>query len=351
MSKPIIAVLGQSNGGSVRVSELFYTLSQNTEHARLMGFTVGGTAISANDDQDWNINSRDELFDSAVAQIREATAEGDHFAGLIWVQGEADAVLPGASSYYESNLTNLINALQVEFGQFKTSIVALSYQAPFIKNIRPEYRDEWMEVRAAQFNLGRDRTDIYTVNPDAIAKSYGLTPDLMFRDADKHYTSQFAGILLRASLKFVDPDNLLCDTGEIRGTEESETIYGLSTSDVIVGLGGDDILLGANGHDLIVGNTGADRLYGQIGNDTIVGGFGDTIVGGNGSDKFVFTKGFTRATILDLEEKDVLVMNNYPTDDFSIRQSGRNTIITLDGDMLLLANTQANTINKADFDF
>lgn len=352
MSKPIYIVAGQSNAGSIRATELFKTLASNTDNARLLGFSVGGTSLKVAAGDDWNVNSNNELFDELVSIIKDATSNGDYFAGMIWVQGESDSY-SGVPSSYEANLGNLLDAMHVEFGAFKTAIVSLSLRIPFYTERAPqEIRNEWINIRESQFNLGRGRDDVYTINTDALAKSYGLPVSLMLRDADKHYNVNFASMLLRKGLDFIDPANLLGDTSEYRGTNSSETIYGSNKSDVIVGLGGNDKLLGANGHDHIIGNTGADRLYGQLGNDTIVGGYGDTITGGEGTDKFVFTRGFDRATILDFEAKDTIVMNNYPTDDYTIRQSGRNTIITFDsGDVLLLANIQANTINSTDFDF
>lgn len=351
MSKPIYIVAGQSNGSSIRDTELFKTLSDNIDNARLLGFSVGGTALKVNSDRDWNVKSN-ELFTDLVNLIKSATVNGDYFAGLIWVQGEADAQLTGGPGVYEYNLSKMLDTLHDEFGKFKTSIVALSYQAPFITDLRPEFRDEWIDVRVSQFNLGRERDDVYTVNPDAIAKEYGVPVELMFRDANKHYTPNFAAMLLRAGLDYIDPKNLLQDTSEIKGTNSSETLRGSNTSDVIFGYGGNDVLIGSNGHDHIMGGTGYDRLYGQNGNDTLVGGYGDTITGGDGTDKFVLTKGFGRATILDFEAKDTMIMNNYTNDDYSIRQSGRNTIVTSNnGDILILANIKANLLNSTDFDF
>lgn len=72
----------------------------------------------------------------------------------------------------------------------------------------------------------------------------------------------------------------------LKGTDESENLYGGSGNDTLRGGGGNDGLWGGKGDDTLEGGTGNDRLYGEAGTDTLQGGDGlDILVGGDGSDK------------------------------------------------------------------
>lgn len=346
MNKPLYIVAGQSNAGSLRASPLFRDLAQAPD-AILLGFSGDGTALAQVDGDDWNVQSG-ELLAGMIDGIAAAIASGGHIAGFIWVQGEADAQGRRGENYCR-DLEDMLETLRDTFGDFRTAIVALSAQAPVIDE-RRDFRRDWLDVRADQFEAAGRVENTVIVDPDAVAVRYGLPDSEMFRDT-KHYELNFASILMREALAYVDPQNALGDRGVAHGTNIGDVLRGSLMSDTIFGLSGDDVIVGNRGHDLLIGGGGKDKIYGQVGNDTIVGGAGDTITGGSGTDVFVFKKGFGRATVIDFETKDTFALHGYAGETWSVRQSGHNTFITLDGDQILILKTKAHTINTSDFDF
>jgi hypothetical protein len=346
VGEPIYIVAGQSNAGSMRASPLFRELSRATD-AKLLGLSLGATALARGPGEDWNVASG-ELFSDLVDMIKEAIAKGDHFAGLIWVQGEADA--QAYSPSYEHDLIAMLGALHDTFGPFRTAIVALSARAPVLDEVWG-LRSHWLDVRSTQFETARKFGATSVIDPDAVAARYGLPASEMFRD-DKHYDLGFASLLLREALGYVDPRNILEDRDPVRGTGRDETLRGSLQSDTLLGLSGDDILVGNRGHDLLIGGAGRDKVHGQLGNDTLVGAAGDTLVGGSGADTFVFKAGFGRASVLDFGGRDSFALHGYASDTWSARQSGSNTFITFEGgDQLLLKDVRAHTLGHNDFDF
>jgi VCBS repeat-containing protein len=117
----------------------------------------------------------------------------------------------------------------------------------------------------------------------------------------------------------------------------SNTVVNLTS----VGLGTDTYL----NMEGVIGSSYNDILVGSTGNDVIVGGLGaDTMTGGGGNDTFVWRKGDANAvdTITDFGAGDVLDVsdllagsgiNSGNVDDYlSVRESGGNTILSVDRD-------------------
>ncbi|HMI73536.1 MAG TPA: cadherin-like domain-containing protein, partial [Steroidobacteraceae bacterium] len=133
---------------------------------------------------------------------------------------------------------------------------------------------------------------------------------------------------------------------------------GLSTSvgdtysnmEGVIGTNFADTLTGSSGNDVLKGGDGNDVINGGAGNDILVGGSGaDTMTGGIGSDTFVFLKTDAAAvdTITDfngtaatasggdiLDIADLLIGYNAATPSafINLRESGGNTIISVDRD-------------------
>lgn len=86
----------------------------------------------------------------------------------------------------------------------------------------------------------------------------------------------------------------------LRGTIDSNWIYGGGGADQIFGRGGNDYLLGEDGVDTLFGNEGDDWLYGGAGDDHLLGGAGaDTLIGEGGFD-FAHYSEATAGVIADL---------------------------------------------------
>lgn len=139
--------------------------------------------------------------------------------------------------------------------------------------------------------LGND--NIYVSGTDSLGDVYdgGAGTDYVRLEADSHFNSAnsftniygmvFGGfdVLLESGTTIDFTGMIRSGTGNIRGNNGDETIYGMINRDYIYG---------DAGNDTIYGQTGSDYIYGDAGNDTIYGGDDlDIIRGGTGSDTFV----------------------------------------------------------------
>jgi len=171
----------------------------------------------------------------------------------------------------------------------------------------------------------------------------------------------------------------------LRGEGQNDTVYGGNNNDVITGGTGRDVLHGDSGTDTIYGQGGADTLYGGTeadflyggasnddlsggggddllsggdGNDTLNGGAGnDSLFGNGGADVFVFdSTAFGQDEIRGWQDGldliDVTTLGGMTFGDFTITQSGADTVISLDSDptqTITLVNVTATTIDATDF--
>jgi Tol biopolymer transport system component len=91
------------------------------------------------------------------------------------------------------------------------------------------------------------------------------------------------------------------DPCTIRGTINTDYLFGTAGADVICGLGGGDVIRGLAGNDRIAGGAGGDTIDGGPGKDTLAGGNGndlfrakdgarDVVNGGPGTDTAIVDK-------------------------------------------------------------
>jgi len=106
-----------------------------------------------------------------------------------------------------------------------------------------------------------------------------------------------------------------------------------------------------SGNDTLIGNDASNRLEGNAGDDTLTGGLGiDVLRGGAGADTFVFGAEDEGARILDFETADVLSFENGTAARAvfeTARQSGDNTILTLNETNITLLNVEQDTLVQA----
>lgn len=82
-------------------------------------------------------------------------------------------------------------------------------------------------------------------------------------------------------------------------------------SPVVKGTSESDTLYGSDGNDRIEGYAGDDKLYGNAGDDILVGGTGDDILdGGAGNDKYIWNLGDGNDTLRDNMGSNVLEIGN-----------------------------------------
>ncbi len=92
------------------------TLADRGRRPAVFKFTLGGTSL----DRRWKGPGEGGLYDDMLRELdraRRAFRRNGHtlrVAGFIWIQGESDAVDPGASIRYAANLERLIRHLRAE---------------------------------------------------------------------------------------------------------------------------------------------------------------------------------------------------------------------------------------------
>ena len=81
----------------------------------------------------------------------------------------------------------------------------------------------------------------------------------------------------------------------IKGSTQTDLLYGFDGNDTISGKGGVDSIYGGNGKDKLSGGGDGDLMYGGAGKDFLDGDTGvNSLTGGSGKDKFAFSAALTR---------------------------------------------------------
>lgn len=156
------------------------------------------------------------------------------------------------------------------------------------------------------------------------------------------------------------------NSGEtLRGTRKDDYIEGNGGRDTIRAGAGNDRVLGGRGNDALFGQNGDDELLGGAGNDKLRGGAGDDILGGGagqntlhggkGNDIYVLsTEGFADIRGFELggasRDRITLGTSDLQFSDISITQSGRSTLIAIDGQQVArLRGVNADLISESTF--
>jgi Ca2+-binding RTX toxin-like protein len=115
---------------------------------------------------------------------------------------------------------------------------------------------------------------------------------------------------------------------------------------------GKDRVLGSSGADTLAGFFGNDFLFGKSGDDKLDGGLGrNVLTGGAGFDTFVCTA-TDGDTITDFDarggigKQDFIYINGTV---FDVERAGRNTLVTVAGDEILLIGIRPKDIDASDF--
>lgn len=139
----------------------------------------------------------------------------------------------------------------------------------------------------------------------------------------------------------------------INGDSENDLLSGGRGGDAASGGDGDDRLAGGPGNDRLNGDSGDDEIDGGNGKDYLSGGAGfDHLTGGAGRDIYVFDQGNEGARIYDFEQNmDRIQINTGTFEDLVITQRENVTVVEFDGGYIEILNTNAATVDAADFLF
>jgi Ca2+-binding RTX toxin-like protein len=142
--------------------------------------------------------------------------------------------------------------------------------------------------------------------------------------------------------------------------EESYSMKGNNFDNEMTAADHNDVMRGLSGNDSMFGKGGVDRLFGDAGADILSGGEGnDFLTGGSGADTFVFEAGDGTDTILDFQAKgkgqDHIDLSGHAGvgsfADLDIRDAGKNVVITVGDDTIILKNVNDHDVGASDFLF
>lgn len=228
MTTPLYVVAGQSNAERIdRYDSLIEYLSDNSIDAGYASLAVGATSLEPSEGgyDDWypfedGDPKTGELLDALIDTIADALAADPdtYLAGILWVQGEADAKF-GRGAAYEVRLQALHDRLRSEFGDdFNFTISGLSENMTFYRG-----HEDQLRVTEAQERIARNNENVSIIDPDmAIAfarllPSDGAEDRIHFSDAgadavaamfmDQFVNGAFVG-LNGASRTFTDTDDV-----------------------------------------------------------------------------------------------------------------------------------------------
>ena len=356
---------------------------------------------------DWSPASAGELFDQTTAMVRAAGAAlgGATPSGLLWGQGEEDANIQAAAQAYGGNLQALFAAARQAWLNDPSGKIAyfqIGHSPPFSDLVRQgEAAVDQLDPNATSFDAGgfpHQGDDLHYS-----AQGLDMAGDGFFaiyagwRGAGLPPTGGPAPVTVvdpnGAALNGtpgddsltggVGPDSLAGGAGHdvmrggdgadrMSGGDGFDDMNGNAGDDTLAGDGGDDWVVGGKGNDVLFGDEGNDIVYGNLGSDTCDGGAGadlirggqgddvltggvgddwlsgdigsDTMTGGPGADIFHISPGagLDRVTDFNASEGDHVQLDAGAG--WSVAQVGADTVVSLDGAQLVLANVTLSAL-------
>lgn len=165
--------------------------------------TVGATSVfPVSDFQDWYpFEDQDpltgELFDAMLADITNVlSTNNSYLAGVLWVQGESDAVW-GRDQTYKANMEQFISRLNDNFGvDYDFTMVTLSDQYSNYDSV-----SGWRNVRDIQLGMVDDFQNVKLIDPyEAFLNKAGYQNHDFYYDP-VHYTAFAREAIMDAYLK------------------------------------------------------------------------------------------------------------------------------------------------------
>lgn len=206
-SIPIVILAGQSNALLSGLSSGVMQAAANS-NAIFLQSAVSGSPLDARLDKstgDWSASGNPgsgELLKGLIAQIVALTnpaspsyIEGAYLAGVVWVQGEADAWSAAAANSYARNLTALDNVLTANFGTHRFVVSQLSDAAGSLATDSAQRVANWHTIQSQQAAFANSAPSHILVNPDSLAAHRGIASSAIFASDGLHYSQSFGNIL------------------------------------------------------------------------------------------------------------------------------------------------------------
>ncbi len=150
----------QRQGFGPEITFGFHLAKRLKQPIGIIKLSKGGTNL----DKQWSPKGPKSLYHSLLQQVKEAQATRPlTMAGMLWIQGGADAKSEAMANRYSANLTALINAARKDFGN--PEMAFLSGRIPPKSDKK---KPHWKVVRTAQQDLKASR--YAWIDCDALSK-------------------------------------------------------------------------------------------------------------------------------------------------------------------------------------
>lgn len=248
---PVYVIAGQSNAVLPPVVE-GAARAIAAQGGLICHYAVSGTPLSGTaypTARDWSASGAagtGENLAQLTARIEYtlATVPGAYLAGVIWVQGEADAAKRDAAAAYGANLTELRAALIQKYGAHDMAVAALSHDVLATRDAAGMRNyAHWDQVRTQQIALDA-APGVSVVDTDTLARAKGFATAEMYVPDLRHYSTAFGrelGAALAGQLLSDDP----------RGAART-----------LVGTAGNDVLT-------VPAGPGIAQVFGGAGTDSV----------------------------------------------------------------------------------
>ncbi|MEM6450099.1 MAG: DUF4347 domain-containing protein [Cyanobacteria bacterium P01_D01_bin.105] len=134
-----------------------------SEEIYLIKYAIGATNLA----EDWNVNLTGNIYGEftqwADAALAKLTSDGIGYdiEGMLWMQGENDAISASSAAAYETNLNNLIANVRSRYSANLDFVIGRLHE-----ELTPFFYTELDTVRQAQVNVANDDPQNYWINTD-----------------------------------------------------------------------------------------------------------------------------------------------------------------------------------------
>ncbi|MFK8182214.1 MAG: DUF4347 domain-containing protein [Phormidesmis sp.] len=139
--------------------------TDNGEEIYLVKYAIGATDLAT----DWNVNGNNNIYDDFTQWVGDALARlagdgiGYDVEGMLWMQGENDAINASSANSYQSNLNNLIADVRGRYGADLDFVIGRLHE-----ELTPFFYTEANTVRQAQSNVANSAPNNFLVDTDGL---------------------------------------------------------------------------------------------------------------------------------------------------------------------------------------
>lgn len=121
----------------------------------LINFSAGGQPIKV-----WDRTNSDSFYQQFIAHVRKVKGP---FKGMLWYQGESDALMPEEAPKYEQNLLNLIDNVRSDLNAPELPFICIQVGRYALLDDQGKFAPLWEQIREAQRRVMQLRKNVYTV--------------------------------------------------------------------------------------------------------------------------------------------------------------------------------------------